>query len=302
MIEAENVSVHFKAGLRRGVLKALDGLDLRVEEGDFFALLGQNGAGKSTAMYCLLGLLRPTTGRVNVLGRTPEPGSELYRSIGYLPEEPHYHDYLGVEEAIRYYASLYGDGIPQKRLEDLLERLGLAEFRRLPLRKCSKGMKQKVGIAQCLLSDARLLFLDEPMRGLDPLAVRDFRDILVELNHGGTTIVMNSHILSEVEMVANRAAIIHRGRVLVQDDLRHLLEVNASEYVVEVENHPDLPAPFVHEIAADGSARGTVPADRLYELLDFVRERALTLRSCVQRRATLEESFMSILKEDGPSA
>lgn len=302
MIRAEGVSVHFNAGLRRGVVKALDGLDLDINEGDFFALLGKNGAGKSTAMYCLLGLLRPTRGRVSVLGRTPELGSDLYRTIAYLPEEPHYHDYLSVEEAVRYYGALYGRGLPERRLGEVLERLGLAEFRRLLLRKCSKGMKQKVGIAQCLLAEARVLFLDEPMRGLDPLAVRDFRDILVEMNRDGATIVMNSHILSEVEMVANRAAIIDRGRVVVQDELQQLLKVDSAEYVVELEGHPELPPFFSHELGADGVARGTVPADRLYELLDFARGRELALGSCVQRRATLEESFLSILRQETPDA
>jgi len=302
VIRAEEVSVHFRRGLGRGVLKALDRFDIEIREGDFFALLGQNGAGKSTAMYCLLGLLRPTSGRVTIFGRAPELGSPMYGSIAYLPEEPHYHDYLTVEEAVHYYSALYGRAVPQARLHGVLEHLRLAEFRRLPLRKCSKGMKQKVGIAQCMLSDAQLFFLDEPMRGLDPLAVRDVRDVLVEMNRKGATIVMNSHILSEVEMVANRAAIIDRGRVVAQDDLRNLMRVDAALYMVEVEEHPDLPPFFSRESSTDGTARGTVAADRLYEFLDFTRARGLKLTSFALRRATLEESFFSILAQRPPDA
>jgi ABC-2 type transport system ATP-binding protein len=295
LILAEDLSVHFRQGIGRGVLRALDHLDLEIHEGDFFALLGQNGAGKSTAMYCLLGLLRPTHGRVSIFGRSPELGSDLYRGIAYLPEEPRYHDYLTVEEAVRYYGALYGGVLTEARLDDLLERLQLSRFRRLPLRKCSKGMKQKVGIAQCLTNDARVMFLDEPMRGLDPLAVKEFREILVEKNRQGVTVIMNSHILSEVEMVANRAAILDRGRVVAQDELENLLRVDSGVYEVELQDHPELPAFFVRESTANGGARGSVPADRLYDLLDFARDRKLGLTSFALRKASLEESFFSIL-------
>jgi ABC-2 type transport system ATP-binding protein len=217
VIRAEALSVHFSRGPFRGAVRALDGLDLEIRDGDFFALLGQNGAGKSTAMYCLLGLLRPTRGTVSLLGEPPEPGSHIYRFVSYLPEEPHYHDYLTVEEAVSYYGALYGAPVAKKLLDETLERLRLSEHRTLAIRKCSKGMKQKVGIAQCLVNEqARVLFLDEPMRGLDPLTVRDFREILVERNRAGVTIVMNSHMLTEVELVANRAAIIDHGKVIAR--------------------------------------------------------------------------------------
>jgi ABC-2 type transport system ATP-binding protein len=250
----------------------------------------------------MLGLLRPTSGRVTVFGRVPDLGSDLYRSIAYLPEEPHYHDYLTVEEAVRYYVALYGRGVPRAQLEDVLERLGLARFRGLVVRKCSKGMKQKVGIAQCVLSGARLFFLDEPMRGLDPVTVREFRDLLVELNRGGATIVMNSHILAEVEMVANRAAIIDRGRLVVQDELEKLQRADEAVYEVELQDHPDLPDVFVRGPAPDGQARGTVSADRLYELLDFARAQGLVLNRCSLQRPTLEDSFLAILGKQGPDA
>ena len=136
MIVAENVHVHFRRGLLGEPIRALDGLNLEVREGDFFGLVGQNGAGKSTAMYCFLGLLRPTTGSVRVMGAIPEIGSKLYNGVAYLPEEPHYHLYLTVEEATRYYASLYGKPVPQKLIDEALQedpaRAGaeyLAEFR-----------------------------------------------------------------------------------------------------------------------------------------------------------------------------
>jgi ABC-2 type transport system ATP-binding protein len=304
MIRAEGLSVHFKGGWGRASLKALDGIDLDVQDGDFFALLGQNGAGKSTAMYCFLGLLKPTAGSVLILGQAPVPGSNLFASIGYLPEEPHYHDYLTVEEAINYYGALGRHPSWQRRAGELIERLGLAEFRRLRLAKCSKGMKQKVGVVQCLLNEPRLLFLDEPMRGLDPLAVREFREILVERNREGMTVVMNSHILSEVGLVANRAAIIDRGRVIAYGRLSDLVPSDTDSYVVEIEPYSPLPDYFQRGAtpAGSGSVEGTIPASRFYDFLDFTRARSLRVLRCGLRQPTLEEAFLQLLKRPGGHA
>ncbi len=299
MIRAEAVSVLFSRGPFRGALRALDGLDLEIREGEFFALLGQNGAGKSTAMYCLLGLIRPSSGRVSLLGQQPEPGSSIYRHVSYLPEEPHYHDYLTVEEATSYYGALYGAPVSKARLDDTLEQLRLSEHRKLALRKCSKGMKQKVGIAQCLLNtQARVFFLDEPMRGLDPVSVRDFRDALVERNRAGATIVMNSHILAEVELVANRAAIIDRGKVVAQDELSRLARVDAGVYVVELDDHPELPAFFTREGIVDGLARGSLPSEKLYELMAFTSAKGIGIASVSRRKTTLEDSFLRVLGQE----
>lgn len=296
MIVAENLHMHFRRGVLRKRVKALNDLSLDVREGDFFALVGQNGAGKSTAMYCLLGLLKPTSGKVTVMGQTPELGSPLYRSVAYLPEEPHYHLYLTVEEATRYYASLYGRRISTKTISDTLERLGLAQFKDLRLSKCSKGMKQKVGIAQCLLQEARLLFLDEPTRGLDPLVVREFREALREIHQRGATIVMNSHVLSEIEMLANRVAIIERGRVVVQDELHNLLTLDKELYTVTFEVNGSMPD-YVTSVERVGNfAKGTIPKERLYDFMEFSRNTGLQLQECSLKKISLEDSFFKIIK------
>ncbi|MBI5378750.1 MAG: ABC transporter ATP-binding protein, partial [Nitrospirae bacterium] len=156
MIAAEQVTVSFRRGLWGKRLKALDGFSLTVQEGDLFGLLGPNGAGKSTAMYCFLGLIRPDAGQVTVSGQHVFPGSPLFQEVAYLPEEPHYHLYLTVEEAVGYYAALYGNGADRRQVDRAIERVGLTEFRDLKLSKCSKGMKQKVGIAQCLINQPRV--------------------------------------------------------------------------------------------------------------------------------------------------
>ena len=296
MIRAEDIRVTFKRGLSRRPIHALQGLTLGVREGDFFALIGQNGAGKSTAMYCFLGLLKPTSGRVEVMGQIPDLGRPVYSDVAYLPEEPHYHLYLTVEEAVRYYASLYGRRVSKKAIEDSLERLGLAQFKNLRLSKCSKGMKQKVGIAQCLIHETRLLFLDEPTRGLDPIAVREFRETLRDIHHRGATVVMNSHVLSEIEMLANRVAIIDAGRVVAQDDLSNLLTGDRESYIVTFEPNGSLPE-YLFAAERQGTVmKGVIPKERLYDFMEFARTHALGLHECSLKKTSLEEKFFNIVK------
>lgn len=302
MIVAEDVHMHFRRGFLRRQVRALNGLSLEVREGDFFALVGQNGAGKSTAMYCFLGLIKPTSGKVQVMGKIPELGSALYRSVAYLPEEPHYHLYLTVEEATRYYASLYGKRVSAKTVNEVLERLGLAQFKTLPLAKCSKGMKQKVGIAQCLIHETRLLFLDEPTRGLDPLIVREFREALREIHQRGATIVMNSHVLSEIEMLANRVAIVERGRVAVQDDLRNLLTLDREQYSVTFEANGAMPD-YLSAVERLGNlVKGSVPKERLFDFMDYARSSNLNVHDCSLKKISLEDSFFKIIKGGGSPA
>ena len=295
IVEARNLGVRFRKGVGRRPVDALSGFDLAVAEGEFVALLGANGAGKSTAMYCFLGLTRPTSGAVTVLGAPPRLGNPAWSAIAYLPEEPSYHQYLTVEEAVRFYASLVGRRVTSAELFPLLERLGLAEFRQMRLSKCSKGMKQKVGIAQCLLHSPRLLFLDEPMRGLDPITVRQFREVLTELHKNGATVVMSSHILPEVEALATRAAVIHRGRVVASDTIANLTRAGADDYEVEFLGADPLPDYLVGVTRRESLVTAAFPAARFHDFMALARERGFELRSCVLRRKSLEESFVSIL-------
>jgi len=296
VIVAEDVGVHFRTGLFGHRVRALDGLTLEVRDGDFFALVGQNGAGKSTAMYCFLGLLRPTSGKVQLMGQSPELGVRLYKNVAYLPEEPHYHLYLTVEEATRYYSSLYGKRVSDKAINDSLERLGLAQFKKLPLSKCSKGMKQKVGIAQCLIHEPQVLFLDEPTRGLDPLIVREFRETLREIHKRGATIVMNSHVLSEVEMLANRVAIIDRGKVVVEDELHNLLTLNQELYRIVFEENGVVPDYLTAVERSGHLVRALLPKARLCDFLEQVRTSGMSLHECSLKKTSLEESFFNLVK------
>jgi ABC-2 type transport system ATP-binding protein len=299
VIVADDVHVEFRRGLLHGKVHALKGLSLEVRDGDFFALVGQNGAGKSTAMYCFLGLIRPTSGKVEVMGMVPELGSPVNEAVAYLPEEPHYHLYLTVEEATRYYASLYGKRVPDKVIHDALDRLGLAQFRTLPLSKCSKGMKQKVGIAQCLIHETRLLFLDEPTRGLDPLIVREFREALREIHQRGATIVMNTHVLSEIEMLANRVAIVDGGKVIAQDDLCNFLTTDRELYSVTFEANGSVPE-YLGSVERLGNlVAGSIPKERLYDFMEFSRSAGLNVHECSLKKTSLEDSFFKIVKGTG---
>jgi ABC-2 type transport system ATP-binding protein len=298
MVQLEEVTVVFHGG-RAGGHRALDGVSLEIAEGDFFALLGPNGAGKSTAVYCLLGLLRPTSGRAAVFGQPLEPGAAAFRDITFVPEEPHYHDYLTVEEAVTYYATLHGDRPSRQKLTDVLGRLRLDDARTTRLADCSKGMKQKVGFALCLVTHPRLMVLDEPMRGLDPLTVKELRDVLLDLNRHGVTIVMNSHLLSEVEQIATRAAILANGRLLTASRLDELVGEQRDVYVVEVEHFESTPDYFNAGVLSDGRQRGEVPAARLFDFMEAARARGAVIRHCSLKKRTLEQSFIEVLAAEG---
>lgn len=296
MVKADNASVSFKRGFLKKKLKALDGFTLSVREGDIFGLLGPNGAGKSTAMYCFLGLLQPDSGNISVFGKRPYPGADMFRHVAYLPEEPHYHMYLTVEEAVSYYASLYGNNIGRKKVYDAIDRVRLSEFRDLKLSKCSKGMKQKVGIAQCLVNNPKIVFLDEPTRGLDPVTVKDFRDILIEMNKKGATIILNSHVLSEIETICNRVGIMNRGKVIAQDELNNLRSFNLETYSVEFVTAEQLPSFINIKIKTADTVKAEIPADRLMDFMQFAEKSGIKIYECSLKKVTLEDAFFNILK------
>lgn len=299
MIEAVGVDVDFRAGpFRRSKIRALDGFNLQVDRGDIFALLGPNGAGKSTAMYCFLGLIRPNRGHIKVLGLRPVAGGSRFQRIAYLPEEPHYHLYLTVEEAVSYYGNLYLNGVNHTRVDEVIDLVGLTPHRSLKLGKCSKGMRQKAGIAACLLREVDLMFLDEPTRGLDPMMAKSLRNLLRDLNNRGTTIVINSHVLSEIEMLCNRVAIIDRGKVLAQEELSNLLKADLDWFVVEIEAPEKVPEFLIDAERRDTALRAKVRADQLGDFLRFTTDQRLEVHSCAHKRLTLEEAFVSVLDGD----
>ncbi len=214
-IDIEDLTKDYKVGFwRPRPYRALDRLTLQVSQGDVFGFLGPNGAGKTTTLKLLLQLVFPTSGRADILGR-PVGDLSVRRRIGYLPENPYFYDNLTAEEVMQYFAALFGLPPPERRRRTtaLLDEVGIGAERRMQLRKYSKGMVQRVGIAQALINDPEVVFLDEPMSGLDPIGRRDIRALILRLRDAGKTVFFSSHILSDAEALCTRVAIVVGGRL-----------------------------------------------------------------------------------------
>ncbi len=277
-------------------------LSLVVPEGEVFGFLGPNGAGKTTSMKMLLGLVRPTSGQGRVLGR--DLGDPRGRArVGYLPEHFAFHEWLGGRELLRYHGRLLG--LPSRGLdahvEDRLRRVDLAEAASRRVREYSKGMKQRLGLAQALLGEPALVFLDEPTSGLDPLGRRLVRDLIHDLRARGTTVFLNSHLLSEVELTCDRVAFVKDGRT-VRD-----MRLGAEERELQVEMRLDRPAAglagglsrFGHDVQAEGrrlSLRVT-GEDRLPEITRWLAGEGVGLYHLAARRPSLEEIFLEVIGE-----
>ncbi len=236
-IETENLTKDYPLGFwRKRPYRALDRLTFQVSPGEVFGFLGPNGAGKTTTLKLLMQLVFPTAGRAEILGR-PVGDVEVRRRIGYLPENPYFYDHLTAEELLRYFGRLFGldPATRRRRAGELLDEVGLGPERRMALRRHSKGMLQRVGLAQALLNRPDVVFLDEPMSGLDPIGRRMVRDLILRLRDGGTTVFFSSHILSDAEALCSRVAILAAGRLVSSGRLNEMLafEVKGWELVVD---------------------------------------------------------------------
>jgi ABC-2 type transport system ATP-binding protein len=216
--------------------RALDGLTIRVGQGEVFGFLGPNGAGKTTTLKLLMQLIYPTSGHADILGR-PVGDVAVKRRIGFLPENPYFYDHLTAEELLEYFGALFGFGAAdrRKRASALLDEVGIGHERRLQLRKFSKGMLQRVGIAQALINEPDVVFFDEPMSGLDPLGRREIRHLILRLRDRGATVFFSSHVLSDAETLCSQVAIVAGGRLVTSGSLTELLaqRVRGWELVLE---------------------------------------------------------------------
>ena len=234
IIEIENLTKDFQVGFwKKHPVRALDHLNLYVEKGEVFGFLGPNGAGKTTTLKLLMDLIRPTEGSARVLGE-PVTSVSMRRRIGYLPENPYFYDYLTAEELLLYVGRLFGLRQPALggKVRALLEKVGLQNAGRLQLRKFSKGMIQRIGLAQALINDPEVVFLDEPMSGLDPLGRREVRQAIMSLKTQGVTVFFSSHILPDVEALCDRVAILNRGRLQQAGALHEILKVRIEAHEI----------------------------------------------------------------------
>jgi ABC-2 type transport system ATP-binding protein len=311
-IRIQELTKDYSVGFwRRRNYRALDRLTLDIQHGEVFGFLGPNGAGKTTTLKLLMQLIFPTSGTAEILGR-PVGDVAVRRRIGYLPENPYFYDYLTAEELLTYFAHLFGytAGDAKKRASDLLDRVGIGpERRRQQLRKYSKGMVQRVGIAQALLNDPEVIFLDEPMSGLDPLGRREVRSLILELRDQGRTIFFSSHILADAEALCSRVAVVAGGRLAAAGRLTDILafQVRGWELVMA-----DLRAEVIEQLGARVQRATEIskgryslelslaePPDRV--LSDLVATGA-ALVSLNPVRDTLEDFFVRRVAEIGDGA
>ena len=305
-LRIEGLTKEFRLGLGRKRVVALDHLDLEVEQGEIFGFLGHNGAGKTTTIKLLLGLLFPTAGRAWILGRPIEDVS-VKQHVGFLPEAPYFYEYLTAEEFLTFYGQLFGldPASLVKRVGELLEMVGLADAHRLPLRKFSKGMLQRIGLAQALINDPALVILDEPMSGLDPIGRRDVRDIILGLKGEGKTVFFSTHILPDVEMICDRVGILVKGRLRAVGTVHELVGTSAVKSVeIVVEGMAPIGVQEVERLGGTVMKKGDQVLIRLDDdvqvnaVLGLIRQHRGRLISLVPHKRSLEDLF---LKEVGGS-
>ena len=290
--------------------RALDRLSIEVAPGDVFGFLGPNGAGKTTTLKLLMQLVFPTSGEAEILGR-PAGDVGVRRRIGYLPENPYFYDHLTAEELLEYFGRLFGMSAADRRqrIPATLDRLGVGAERRMQLRKFSKGMLQRVGLAQAVLNDPDVLFLDEPMSGLDPLGRRDVRALILELRDQGRTIFFSSHILSDAEALCNQVAIVAKGRLATAGRLSDMKEFEVHGWELVMADVPPgaldavrARARRVLTIAGDRYAIELPPDGRPEEVLRELTALGATLVSLHPLRETLEDVFVRRVAEMGEGA
>ena len=305
IVEINNLTKDYEVGFwKKKKVRALDDLSLTVESGEIFGFLGANGAGKTTTIKLLMTLMFPTSGAARILGEDIS-SVKMHGRIGYCPENPYFYDYLTARELLTYFAELFGIAAKERkeRVESVLRRVNLEEAAwNKQLRKFSKGMLQRVGLAQALVNAPEIVFLDEPMSGLDPVGRREIRELIADLRVNGTTVFMSTHILSDIEALCDRVAILRKGRLAAIGKLDELLSQSGENQVFEI-NFTNLTAEDLrrelHETitaAFSDTARGvrveTGDAARIDEILRAGHDLGGKLVSVQPVRQSLEELFV----------
>lgn len=295
-----------KIRLKGRRVAALQDLNLTVNEGEIFGLLGPNGAGKTTAIKIFMGLIFPTEGNARIMGK-PLGDRKVKAQIGFLPENPYFYDYLKGWEFLDFYGQLYGMNRRSRRAktEEILELVGLTQAANLPLKGYSKGMLQRIGLAQALLNDPRIVFLDEPQSGLDPFGRKEMRDIILKLKEEGKTVFFSSHILSDAEMICDRVGILYKGKLINVGYLRDLLSAKTKEYEIVASD-------LQEEMLKDLEAKCERVVVRKQDVMLCVRQKAdaeqivrtilaspAQLVSYTPRQETLEEYFIRQIEGGG---
>jgi ABC-2 type transport system ATP-binding protein len=306
-IEIQSLTKDYPVGFwRKTMRRSLDGLSLEVHEGESFGFLGPNGAGKTTTLKLLMGIIFPTSGTARVRGRSIDDVA-MHREIGYLPEQPYFYDYLTARELLDYFARFFGFSAAERRerVEKFLELVGLSAAGNVQLRKFSKGMLQRVGIAQAILHDPQVVFLDEPMSGLDPVGRREVRDIILDLKRQGRTVFFSTHILSDAEMLCDRVAVLVGGKLQGVGAPNEIVsvEVYGMEILFELAPQQSVPVGLAEKATHTGNRyRVEVPEAALYAALDQLKSVNAKILSVVPLRASLEDYFFKLVGQQKTSS
>ncbi|MGB9907411.1 MAG: ABC transporter ATP-binding protein [Candidatus Saccharicenans sp.] len=300
VLELENVHKAYKVGFIPRKKPVLKGVSFHVNEGEIFGYLGPNGAGKTTTIKCILNLIFPDAGRITIFGEDSLRPRARQR-VGFLPENPYFYDYLTGREFLGFYADLLGLHRParEEKIGYFLKLVGMERAADLQLRKYSRGMLQRIGLAQALLNDPALVVLDEPMGGLDPIGRKEFRDIIVNLKKEGKTVFLSSHILQDIEMICDRVAIILAGEIINQGYLGDLIseKVLYTEIIIG-----GVPAAEFNHLGESVSTSGDRVLLKVYEeakidqVINLVQQKKGKIISLIPRTETLEDIFVNMVK------
>jgi ABC-2 type transport system ATP-binding protein len=305
-ITTENISKVYNRGRFHKGIKALDGLSLSIEEGEIFGFLGPNGAGKTTLLKILLNIIYPTTGHAELFGvDVRNPRSR--RNVGYLPENPYFYDRMSANQLLEYYGQIYGMSAEclRKRRDEVIEIVGLEKAAKRHLRSFSKGMLQRIGLAQALISEPKLVFLDEPSTGLDPMGRRKIKDVIRNLKTNGTTIFLNSHILADVEDTCDRVGIVKEGRLIRVARVEELT-TDLHRVLVNVENPSDEMFSKLSDLISwfkiieDGQVEMAISTpDRTPDIVKRLVEIGARVYEVRYYKTSLEDMFIKIMEDKG---
>lgn len=305
VIETQNLSKEYTAKFSKQKVNALNDFTFKVEQGEIFGLLGPNGAGKTTLIKMLLAITFPTRGDAKLFG-TDVKNYKAKTKVGYLPENHKFPSYLTGEQVLRYYGQLSGmrdDANMTKRIDEMLGMMNLTQWRKTRIKKYSKGMMQKLGLAQSMLSDPDLIFLDEPTDGVDPIGRKEIRDILNEIKSRGKTIFLNSHLLSEVEMICDRVAILNKGDLIKEGNVDDLTK---AENIFAVHTVEPITMNIKQKIMAidanagigENEINSEAGIDKINSIIDLLRSEKIRIQTINQKTSTLEELFINVIKKD----
>ncbi|MGA7838331.1 MAG: ABC transporter ATP-binding protein [Ignavibacteriaceae bacterium] len=302
-VETTGLTKVYSSAFGNKKVQALTDLDLTVAPGTIFGLLGPNGAGKTTLVKLLLGITYPTVGSAKLLGQNIN-NYKIKSKVGYLPENHKYPPYLTGGEVMKFFGKLSGldSRYLDKRIDELLDMMKLLKWKKTKVKAYSKGMMQRLGLAQAMINDPEVIFLDEPTDGVDPIGRKEIRDILLEFKKQSKTIFLNSHLLSEVEMITDRVGILNKGKLLREGTVSELTE-KKEEYLLSVDEKADVSSiddinnKIITKLNEGRYSLRVSDTAELNKIIDGLRNKGIMINEIIKHKNTLEEMFISVIQE-----